>query len=143
MEQALIFTLKVWLTAMCLAFAGMWETHLYTGFVHEDHYYYMIAGTIIKLSILSLAYAVPFFLCVWVLLTMQWTTATLKSVLTVLTFGIGWWPFMFLVILSARMEPFSYEVKRSIIVYILLNCVCIWFYKLKPANAAPSDQPNP
>ena len=141
MKQALIYSLKVWLTAMCLAFIGMWETNVYTGFAHEDHYYAVILGTILNLSPLSLAFALPFFLSVWVLLTMQWTTVTRKSLLTALTFVFGWWPFMFLVILNARTEPFSYEVKRSILVYILLNCASIWFYKLKPINKTASISP--
>jgi hypothetical protein len=143
MKQALIFTLKVWPTAMCLAFIGMWETHVYTGLVHEDYYFAMILGTTIKLSIISLAFAIPFFLTVCVLLTMQWTKVTLKSVLSVLTFGLGWLPFIFFIILAGYSKPFSYEVKRSIIVYILLNCACIWFYKLewqtKHDRIIPSD----
>jgi len=132
MKQALIFALKVWLTGMCLAFIGMWETHLYSGLAREDHYYVAVfLLTVIKLGIFSPAYAIPFFLSVWVLLTMHWSTVTLKSVLSVLTFGLGWLPFMVFAILTERTEPFSYEVKRSIIVYILLNCACIWFYKLE------------
>jgi hypothetical protein len=131
MKEALIFTLKVWPTAMCLAFIGMWEADLYTGLVHKDNYYLAVLEAVIKLGILSPAFAVPFFLSVWVLLTMHWTKVTLKSVLSVLTFGLGWLPFMFLAILTERTEPFSFQVKRSIIVYILLNCACIWFYKLE------------
>ena len=131
MKEALIFTLKVWPTAMCLAFIGMWEADLYTGLAHKDNYYVAVLGAVIKLGILSPAFAVPFFLSVWVLLTMHWTAVTIKSVLSVLTFGLGWLPFMFFVILTGYNKPFSYEIKRSIIVYILLNCACIWFYKLE------------
>jgi ABC-type bacteriocin/lantibiotic exporter with double-glycine peptidase domain len=87
------------------------------------------------------------FLCVLVLRTMQWTTVTLKLVLCLLTFGLGWLPFMLFVFLTAWFKPFSYEVKRDIIVYILLNCACIWFYKLKPqqcdSTSATTNDRNP
>lgn len=125
----MIFTLKVWLTGMSLAFIGMCEVDQYSGLAREDHYYAQLLLTVIKMTILSIGFALPFFLCVWVLLTMHWSTVTLKSVLSVLTFFLGWLPFMFLAIVSENFEPFSYKLKRSIIVYILLNCGCLWFYK--------------
>lgn len=140
MKQALIFPLKVWLKGIFLAFIGMWETHLYTGLAREDHYYAKSLATMIKLAILSPAYAVPFFLSVWVLLTMHWTKVTQKSVLCVLTFGLSWLPFMFFVFLTSWFKPFPNDVKRDIIVYALLNCSCIWFYRLMPLGDELSTQ---
>ena len=130
MKQALIYSLKVWLTGMCLAFIGMMEVNLYTGLSLEHSFYVVALKAMIMLALLSPSYAIPFFLSVWVLLTMQWRTITLKAVLCGLTFVFGWFPFMCFVILTGRTAPFSFEVKRSILVYILLNWACIWFYSL-------------
>jgi hypothetical protein len=61
MKQALVFTLKVWLTAMFMAFFGMWEVNVYTGAARSGSYYPVFLVTVIKMSIMSPAYAVPFF----------------------------------------------------------------------------------
>ena len=114
-----------------MAFIGMWEVNINAGAARSENYYPVFLASVINMSMLSPAYAVPFFLSVWMLLSMHWSTVILKSVLTAVTIVCGWWPFMFLVILTGRTEPFSYEAKRSIIVYLLLNSACIWFFKLK------------
>jgi len=134
MKLALIYSLKVWLTGMCLAFIGMIEVSAYSGLTKEPNYLAVALRALITLGLSSPSYAIPLFVSVWVLQTMNWTTITLKCVLCGLTLIFALFPFMLLVIIAEQTESFSKATKDSILVYIILNCTCIWFYNIESEN---------
>lgn len=129
MNQALIYSLKVWLTGVILALAITWIADIIVPYSFSEYLYSGFFGRIAEALLFSLAFAVPFFICVRFLLIFQRKMSSIKIILVFATFGLGWLPVITLTTLID--EPVSTDYKLGTLVYTLLNCLSLFFYKLK------------
>ena len=135
MKAAIIYTLKVWLTALALSLIGSWEID-FIYHVHSQNYFYsLVIERIIAEGISSLYFALPFGVCVWFLHGTDWKVSTIKLVLTGATFLLAWIPLMVLTIGTDDLGPASLFNKLKVLGDIVLNWICIWFYQFKPVKA--------
>jgi len=133
MKQTLIYSLKIWLTGVTAALTLTWIADSVSPYVLSDYIYNGFIGRIAEVFIFSLAYAVPFFIATRILSLFDLKIKSVKLILTVFTFIAGWLPVMALT--SIIDEPISLGYIVGALVYILLNCFCIWFYKPAFSNS--------
>lgn len=66
--------------------------------------------------------------------------SSIKVMLTFLTLVLGWLPVMALTMIVD--EPVSSGFKLEAVVYIFLNCLCIYFYRLEPVFSNSESKIN-
>ena len=140
MKQTLIYSLKVWITGVVMTLMITWTTDIVAPYSFSEYLYNGFFGRIIEILLLSLAYVVPFCLCVMVLFTFDLKASSIKVMLTFLTLVLGWLPVITLTMIID--EPVSSGFKLEAVVYIFLNCLCIYFYKLKPVFSNSESKNN-
>jgi hypothetical protein len=130
MKQALIYSLKVWLTGVSLGLIAGWLYFVMIG----DKVDSLSDGILMSLGVIlyTLAFGVPFFLCVWLVLTFNWHYSLKKLLLSGISFLLGWLPIMVLVIASDDLDPLTSYYRIKISIYLFFNCMAIWVYKLEP-----------
>ncbi|HEY4193945.1 MAG TPA: hypothetical protein VGM63_00300, partial [Mucilaginibacter sp.] len=101
--------------------------------VFSEYLYSGFFGRIAEILLFTLAYAIPFFLCTAVLLIFNQKIISAKIILAFITLILGCLPVIALTTLID--EPISRGYILGTLVYILLNCVCLFFYKLKPLSS--------
>src|SRR5665213_1170890 len=118
MKQALKYSLRVWLTAVIAVLAITWITDIVAPYAISDYLYNGFFGRITEILLFTLAFAIPFFLCVRFLFVFQQKTSSVKAILSFATLALGWLPVVALTILID--EPVSIGYKLGTIVYICL-----------------------
>jgi hypothetical protein len=127
MKQALIYSLKVWLTGVAVALMITWIADSIAPYVFSDYIYSGVFGRIAEVLIFSLAYAVPFCIGVSILSAFDLKITSVKLTLTFFTLIAGWLPVIALT--NIIDEPISFGYTQEALVYILINCLGIWLYK--------------
>ncbi|MDB5023031.1 MAG: hypothetical protein JWP78_786 [Mucilaginibacter sp.] len=140
MKQALIYSLKVWITGVVMTLIITWTADIAAPYAFSQYLYSGFFGRIVEIWLLSLAYVVPFCLCVMVLFTFDLKASSIKVTLTLLTLVLAWLPVLALTMIVD--EPVSLGFKLEAVVYIFLNCLCISFYRLKPVFSNSESKNN-
>jgi hypothetical protein len=140
MKQALIYSLKVWITGVVMTLMITWTMDIVAPYAFSEYLYNGFFGRIAEILLFSLAYVVPFCLCVMVLFTFGLNTSSIKVMLTFLTLVLGWLPVMALTMIVD--QPVLSGFKLEAVVYIFLNCLCIYFYRLKPVFSNSESKNN-
>jgi hypothetical protein len=130
MKHALIYSLKVWITGVILALVITWIADVIAPYAFSEYLYSGFFGRIAEVLLFSLAYAIPFGVCVRTLLTLNRKITSIKIILTFLTIVLGWLPVIALTTIID--EPVSAGYMPGALVYVFLNCICIYFYRLQP-----------
>ncbi|MDB5142019.1 MAG: hypothetical protein JWQ66_732 [Mucilaginibacter sp.] len=130
MKQTLIYSLKVWITGVIIALILTWVADIVAPYAFSEYLYSGFFGRIAEVFLFSLAYAIPFGVLVRVLLTFSWKITSIKVILTFLTLILGWLPVIALTAIID--EPVSAGYTLGALVYVFLNCICIYLYRLKP-----------
>ena len=132
MKHALIYSLKVWLTGVILALVITWIADFIAPYAISDYLSNGFFGRIAEILLFTSAYAIPLFLCTRILLTFNQKIISIKLALTFATLILGCLPIIALT--SLIDEPVSIGYMLGTLVYILLNCMCLYCYKLKPVS---------
>ena len=138
MKQALIYSLKVWLTGDLLAFTVPCAYIVIRG-IHLDMPLIVLIEFSLSMILLSLAFAVPFCVCVMLVVKLTWHNSLKKLLLSFISFPLGWLPIMIFVIGADNLDRLSTDRLRDVFVYIFCNFIAIWVYKL---DAAPHESLN-
>ncbi len=133
-KAALIYSLKVWLTGTLLALISSWIADAIIPYPHQNYFYEDVLERSIEVITFSLAFAIPFFVCVWFIIRLNWHVSLLKLLLSWISLFLGWLPIMVMVIVSDDLDPLSPDYIKKVFLYLLLNCACIWSYRLKPVD---------
>jgi hypothetical protein len=133
MKQALKYSLKIWLTGVAMALVITWIADIAVPYALSEYLYSGFFGRIAEVLLFSLAFVIPFFLCVRFLLVFQRKISSIKVILAFATLALGWLPVIALITLTD--EPISIGYKLGTLAYIFLNCLCLYFYKLKPVSS--------
>jgi len=133
-KAALIYSLKVWLTGILLALTTTWVFDAFIPYPYKNYFYEDVFERSVEAITFSLAFAIPFFVCVWFIIKLNWHVSLLKLLLSWISFFLGWLPVMVMVIASDNLDPLSLSNKEEVFFYLFLNCACIWVYRLKPVN---------
>ena len=133
MKHALIYSLKVWLTGVILALVITWIADVIAPYSFSEYLYSGFFGRIAEILLFTLAYAIPFFLCTRILLIFNQKIISTKLILIFATLILGCLPVIALTTLID--EPVSTGYMLGTLVYILLNCLCLSFYNIKPVSS--------
>lgn len=140
MKHALIYSLKVWLTGVILALVITWIADVIAPYSFSEYLYSGFLGRIAEILLFTLAYAIPFFLCTRILLIFNQKIISTKLILIFATLILGCLPVIALTTLMD--EPVSKGYMLGTLVYILLNCLSLYFYKLKRVNSHSKIRSN-
>ena len=133
MKHALIYSLKVWLTSVILVLVITWIADFISPYAFSEYLFSGFFGRIAEILVFTLAYAIPFFLCTSILLNFNQKLISVKVILAFATLVLGCLPIIALTTLID--EPISIGYMLGMLVYILLNCICLYFYNLKPVSS--------
>ncbi len=127
MKQTLRYSLKVWFTTVAAALMITWIADAITPYIFSDYLYSGFLGRIAEVFIFSLAYAIPFCIVAGIFSLFDLKIKSFKLILTFFTFLAAWLPVIELTTIID--EPISLGYTTGTLVYLLLNCFAIWFYK--------------
>ncbi len=145
MKQALVYSLKVWLTAIVLAtlillLIGMVIPRTHAHPHGKLSYLYLAASLIFKMSVVSLPCWLLLILSVAYVIKVGVTNSYSKFILSGFNSMIG--IFWFYLVFSDVGEHGHSGGIYFTTAYIVLLIAGIWFYKLTLLSNTPNSQPN-
>ena len=129
MKQALIFSLKVWLTAV---FVTPLLLKLFWMIINESSGSNVIGALIIFGGVLSIPSVLLLFLTSLVLIRQVIATHSIKLILSLAGIILSYLPIWFL---NGRQFILDNFMLNFFVGYTVIVIAGIWFYKLKPGNA--------
>jgi len=140
-RKAFIYSLKVWLTGAFLMLVYTWVMDSIYHPTYHNYFLYNVCIRSAGVVLLTLAFAIPFYICVLLVIRLDWDVSLLKLLLSAISFILGWLPVMAFVILTDNLDRISPGREKQVLVYLFLNFVCIWFYNLKGNTLNHSKTP--
>jgi hypothetical protein len=139
MKHALIYSLKLWLTSVVICLILSWINDWIWPQMYSIDLRTAVFERTVALLILSLAYIIPLFFGIAMMLATDWKQIMIKCVLIFITPFLSWLPIMVLTIATDDIEPLTHTFKIKTLVYIIINCLCVLLYKLRPTIKTPEE----
>jgi uncharacterized membrane protein len=130
MKNSVLFTLRVWLTAAVSILIITWITDLIKPALAEKGFTDEVIGRAVSVLLLSVGYAIPFFLSVLLVKSLGLNTVFSKLILIGITIFISWLPIVILKRVTEDLETISWGYAKEVFLYTILNCVWITVYKI-------------